>query len=68
MANEEAVIQGITIPKGMVVNLCVYGMHYDPEYWPDPDRFDPERWVQVMDLFVSSLHTISISSGLDFIM
>ncbi|XP_049539830.1 probable cytochrome P450 9f2 [Anopheles darlingi] len=34
----------ITIPKGANVSIPVAGLHYDPRYYPDPDRFDPERF------------------------
>ncbi|GFX11769.1 hypothetical protein TNCV_4341141 [Trichonephila clavipes] len=40
---------GITIPKGMVVTVPVYAMHQDPEFFPDPERFDPDRYVFLSD-------------------
>ncbi|NXR24364.1 CP3AO protein, partial [Cinclus mexicanus] len=37
-------INGVTIPKGVVVTIPPYVLHRDPEYWPDPDEFRPERF------------------------
>ncbi|XP_052900151.1 probable cytochrome P450 9f2 [Anopheles moucheti] len=34
----------IIIPKGSVVFIPITGLHYDPNFYPDPDRFDPERF------------------------
>jgi cytochrome P450 len=33
------------IPKGSVVLMSQYVMHRDARYFPDPERFDPERWT-----------------------
>ncbi len=42
---EECHIGGYTIPAGSVVILSPYVTHRDPRWFPEPDRFDPERWT-----------------------
>ncbi len=37
-------IDGYEIPKDMIVNLFVYGMHRDPKYWDKAHHFIPERF------------------------
>lgn len=32
------------IPKGTAFWLPICGLHYDPHYFPDPEKFDPERF------------------------
>lgn len=39
-------IGGYVIPKGAQVLMSQYVMHHDPRYFPDPNRFDPERWTK----------------------
>nr|ALR74629.1 gibberellin biosynthesis-related protein KAO1 [Salvia miltiorrhiza] len=35
---------GYTIPKGWKVLVWFRGVHFDPETYPDPKKFDPSRW------------------------
>lgn len=37
-------IQRLKVPKGMYLYLFIYGVHHDPEFWPLPEKFDPERF------------------------
>jgi cytochrome P450 len=37
-------IGGYHVPAGSDVVVCPYTMHRHPAYWPDPLRFDPERF------------------------
>ncbi|GBM43396.1 Cytochrome P450 6j1 [Araneus ventricosus] len=37
---------GITIPKGMIISIPVYAMHKDSKFFPDPEKFDPDRFIQ----------------------
>lgn len=36
---------GYVLPAGSIVILSQYLMHHDPRYFPDPSRFDPQRWT-----------------------
>ncbi|CAL1544080.1 unnamed protein product [Lymnaea stagnalis] len=42
---EDVTIQGVHIPKGMPVLVPIYAIHNDPEIWPRPETFDPERFT-----------------------
>ena len=44
VAVEEGEIEGILIPRGVMVLPFIHGLHHDPELWPDPEVFDPSRF------------------------
>ncbi|XP_028264937.1 cytochrome P450 3A40 [Parambassis ranga] len=37
-------INGFVIPKGMVVMVPMWPLHRDPDVWPEPEKFKPERF------------------------
>jgi fatty-acid peroxygenase len=39
-------VLGFTVPRGGLVVLDVHGTDHDPAAWPDPDRFDPGRFLR----------------------
>ncbi|HWW75213.1 MAG TPA: cytochrome P450 [Pyrinomonadaceae bacterium] len=45
LALEDHEVGGFAIPRGSLVLVSQYVMHRDPRFWPDPERFDPERWT-----------------------
>ncbi|CAG2109097.1 unnamed protein product [Medioppia subpectinata] len=36
---------GLTIPKGMGVNYDVHSLHHESEYYPNPEDWNPERFL-----------------------
>ncbi|KMO71103.1 cytochrome P450 [Mycolicibacterium chubuense] len=37
-------VTGYRVEKGSLVALGLYALHHDPELWPDPMAFDPDRF------------------------
>jgi cytochrome P450 len=45
IAIEDVEIDGIRVPKGAHVLVSQFVTQRDPRYFADPERFDPERWL-----------------------
>lgn len=48
------------LPKGTVVGMQNWIHHRNPAVFPDPDRFEPERWLQSTESMEASLTPFSI--------
>ena len=44
-ATQEDAIRGHRIPAGTCVVLVSWLTHRDPRWWPEPEKFDPERFL-----------------------
>ena len=42
---EELVLGGYRLKRGGTVCFSPYIMHRDPRFWPEPERFNPDRWT-----------------------
>lgn len=38
-------VGGYILPAGSTLLMSQWVMHHDPRFFPDPDRFDPDRWI-----------------------
>ncbi len=44
-ARADTTLGGVRIPAGTEVAVSQHTLHRDPRWFPDPDRFDPDRWL-----------------------
>jgi cytochrome P450 len=43
---EPVVLGGYELPAGVTVTPCIHLIHRDPQTYPEPDRFRPERFLE----------------------
>lgn len=46
---QDDIYDGCFIPKGSLVVANIWAMLRDPDVFPDPERFDPERYFEKVD-------------------
>ena len=51
---------GLKIPAGMKIRFPLHAIHHNPEFWPEPDIFKPERFLK------ENLHNIKPFTFLPF--
>lgn len=44
-ATEEVDVCGFRVPEGATLVVAPYFVHRDPNHWPDPELFDPDRFA-----------------------
>jgi len=44
--DKQVTIGNYKIPKDTLVMLSLYSIHHHPDIWPEPYKFDPERFTQ----------------------
>lgn len=46
VANKDYEYEGIKFPKGLIITVPIYALHHDPDIYPDPEQFNPERFSE----------------------
>ncbi|KAJ3659329.1 hypothetical protein Zmor_011019 [Zophobas morio] len=45
LGEELVTASGYKLPKNTIVHLHIYDLHHNPEFFPDPEKFDPDRFL-----------------------
>ncbi|OTF75649.1 cytochrome P450-like protein [Euroglyphus maynei] len=45
-SHEDLTLNGHHVPKGTIIFVYIYMLHRDPDIFPDPEKFNPDRFLQ----------------------
>ncbi|KAF4525161.1 hypothetical protein B566_EDAN014752, partial [Ephemera danica] len=41
----DEILDNNAVPGGTTISVNLFIIHRDPEFWPDPEKFDPDRFL-----------------------
>ena len=47
VCNQDYEFEGIKLKKGQIWIACINALHHDEDLYPNPEKFDPERFNDV---------------------
>ena len=62
-AIEDCYLGDIPIQKDTIVIIPVHAIHHDPEYFPNPEKFNPERFLNQEAEYVNPYSFLPFASG-----
>ena len=65
MCAEDSTIGSYTIPKGAIIIANLWAIHHNPDSWPNPDKFNPERFLDADENVLEKEEFIPFSTGKD---
>ncbi|MFF4899697.1 cytochrome P450 [Streptomyces sp. NPDC001068] len=63
VTTRETELAGLRLPEGATVLYSPYLLHHDPAWFPDPERFDPGRWLPGRTTAAQRRATVPFSAG-----
>lgn len=45
LEEETTTSEGFVLPKKADVHIHIFDLHRNPKYWPEPEKFDPDRFL-----------------------
>jgi len=58
-----AEFNGYLVPAGTIVGLSAWMMHRNEDVFPNPDKFDPSRWLDPVTVRVLDKHLVPFGKG-----
>ena len=56
LCSKTTVVNGVTIAQGSMIVIPILHLHHDPQYWKDPEKFDPDRYAKLSIPFPTSFY------------
>eukprot|EP00884_Botryococcus_braunii_P004549 jgi/Botrbrau1/14095/Bobra.182_3s0040.2 len=65
MTADTQLSNGIVVPRRTLMYIPVYGIHMNPDNYSDPEKFDPDRWIDPLAEYAQDnvLHPITARSS-----
>ncbi|XP_019613591.1 PREDICTED: cytochrome P450 2J2-like [Branchiostoma belcheri] len=60
---QQVTVAGFDVPAGTQVIMNLYSLHVDAVYWPDPEKFDPGRFLNAEGHVMRNLDSFMPFSG-----